>query len=169
MKIVDQSAPAKMAATSIDNTLSLPNGAVQVRVVGQYIKDVLFASPNIHKLLSGIQDNPNLKVEIDVNAAQLGRDVYETVIDFKANATAEIGIVYELEMMYGGVFKTEGVPEHQLDATLLVDCPMLLFPFMRRIVADLTREGGFPPLLLDPVDFGALYVRKRALAAQATQ
>jgi preprotein translocase subunit SecB len=72
-------------------------------------------------------------------------------------------------MVYAGLFKIENVPPPQLEPMLLVNCPMLLFPFMRRIVADLTREGGFPPLLLDPVDFMALYMRKRERAAEAVK
>jgi preprotein translocase subunit SecB len=139
--------------------------AVQVRVIGQYIKDLSFESPNIGKLLSGTPESPNLKLEINVNATQAGPDIYESAIDFKANATAKIGVIYEFEMIYAGMFKIENVPQPSLEPMLLVNCPMLLFPFMRRIVADLTREGGFPPLLLDPVDFGALYMRKRERAA----
>lgn len=138
---------------------------VQVRVIGQYIKDLSFESPNITKLLSGTPENPNLKLEINVNATQTGPDIYESAIDFKANATAKIGVIYEFEMIYAGMFKIENVPQPSIEPMLLVNCPMLLFPFMRRIVADLTREGGFPPLLLDPVDFGALYMRKKERAA----
>lgn len=142
---------------------------MQVRVVGQYIKDLSFESPNITKLLSGTPDNPNLKLEINVNANQVGPDLYESAIDFKADATAKVGVIYEFEMVYAGLFKIENVPPPQLEPMLLVNCPMLLFPFLRRIVADLTREGGFPPLLLDPVDFMALYMRKRERAAEATK
>ncbi len=142
---------------------------MQVRVVGQYIKDLSFESPNITKLLSGTPDNPNLKLEINVNANQVGPDLYESVIDFKADATAKVGVIYEFEMIYAGLFKIENVPQAQVEPMLLVNCPMLLFPFMRRIVADLTREGGFPPLLLDPVDFAQLYMRKRERAAEGTK
>ena len=143
--------------------------AMQVRVVGQYIKDLSFESPNITKLLSGTPDNPNLKLEINVNANQVGPDLYESAIDFKADATAKVGVIYEFEMIYAGLFKIENVPPPQLQPMLLVNCPMLLFPFLRRIVADLTREGGFPPLLLDPVDFAQLYMRKRERAPEGTK
>lgn len=142
--------------------------AMQVRVVGQYVKDLSFESPNITKLLSGTPENPNLKLEINVNANQVGPDLYESAIDFKADAIAKVGVIYEFEMIYAGLFKIENVPPPQLEPMLLVNCPMLLFPFMRRIVADLTREGGFPPLLLDPVDFAQLYMRKRERAAEGT-
>ena len=138
---------------------------VQVRVIGQYIKDLLFKSPNITELLSGTPGSPNLKLEINVNAIQTGPDIYESAIDFKANATADIGAIYKFEMIYAAMFKIENVPQPSMEPMLLVNCPMLLFPFMRRIVADMTREAGFPPLLLDPVDFGALYMRKRERAS----
>jgi preprotein translocase subunit SecB len=139
----------------------------QVRVIGQYVKDLSFESPNIAKLLAGTSETPNLQMEINVNAQKIGPDVYEAAIDFKANANAKIGVIYDFEMIYAGLFKLENIPEQALEPMLLVNCPMLLFPFMRRIVADLTREGGFPPLLLDPVDFGALYMRKREQAGSA--
>lgn len=135
--------------------------AVQVRVLGQYVKDLSFESPSVVKLLAGTPENPNLKLEINVNASQVGPSVYESAIDFKANATAKVGVIYDFEMIYAGLFRLENMPQQALEPMLLVNCPMLLFPFLRRIVADLTREGGFPPLLLDPVDFGALYMRKK--------
>lgn len=142
-----------------------PAQGVQVRVVGQYVKDLSFESPNVAKLLSAAPENPNLKLEINVNATRIGSDIYESAIDFKANATAGVGVIYDFEMVYAGLFKLENMPQQGLEPMLLVNCPMLLFPFMRRIVADLTREGGFPPLLLDPVDFGALYMRKKQQGA----
>lgn len=139
-------------------------GQVQVRVLGQYIKDLSFESPNIRKLLSGAPENPNLNLEINVHPERVGPDVYETALAFKARAEAKSGIIYELELDYAGLFRIENAPPDVLEAMLNVNCPALLFPFLRRIAADLTREGGFPPLLLDPVDFGALYMKK--LAAQ---
>lgn len=141
--------------------------AVQVRVLGQYVKDLSFENPNVTKLLTGAPDSPNLKLEINVNAEKVSADVYETAISFNAQATSKIGVIYEFEMIYAGLFKLENIPQQALEPMLLVNCPMLLFPFLRRIVADLTREAGFPPLLLDPVDFGALYVKKKEAAALA--
>lgn len=141
---------------------------VQVRVLGQYIKDLSFESPNIRKLLAGAPENPNLNLEINVQPEQVGPDMYETALVFKARAESKsAGIIYELELDYAGLFRIENAPPEALDAMLHVNCPALLFPFLRRIAADLTREGGFPPLLLDPVDFGLLYLKKRS-AAQGT-
>ncbi len=136
---------------------------VQVRIAGQYIKDLSFENPNIGKLITGAPENPNLDVEINVGIAELGANLYESAIQFKAQAKTKDLVIYEFEIVYGGAFHIENAPPGALEPMLFVNCPSLLFPFLRRIVADVTREGGFPPLLLDPVDFGALYMRKKQL------
>lgn len=140
--------------------------AFQARVVGQYIKDLSFENPNVGRLLQAPGDNPNLQVEVNVNAKSVGKDLYESAIEFKANATNKAGVIYDLEIIYAGLFKIENVPQQALEPFLLINCPLLLFPFLRRLAADLTREGGFPPLLLDPIDFGGLYVRRKQQAQQ---
>lgn len=134
---------------------------VQARVMGQYIKDLSFENPNVGKLLQGPGDNPNLQIEVNVNAQRVGPDLFESAIDFKANATNKLGVIYDLEMVYAGLFKIENMPQQQLEPFLLINCPALLFPFLRRLAADLTREGGFPPLLLDPIDFASLFMRRK--------
>jgi preprotein translocase subunit SecB len=145
--------PAEKAATAPP--------PVQVKVAGQYIKDLSFENPNIGKLLKEPGDSPNLQLAINVNAQGVGPDLYETSIDFNAQATNEHGTVYELELVYAGLFKIQNIPQQALEPFLLVNCPSILFPFLRRIVADISREGGFPPLLLDPFDFAALYMRRK--------
>jgi preprotein translocase subunit SecB len=139
----------------------------QVRVVGQYIKDLSFENPNVGKLLQSAGDNPNLKLEVNVNANRAGNDLYESAIEFKAHASNKLGVIYDLELVYAGLFKIENVPQQALEPFLLINCPSLLFPFLRRLAADLTREGGFPPLLLDPIDFAGLYVRRKQEAGGA--
>jgi preprotein translocase subunit SecB len=138
---------------------------IQVRILGQYVKDLSFENPNVHKLFQSQPENPNLQLEINVEPSQVGPDVYESAITFTAEATAKVGTIYELEMVYAGLFEIKGAPPQALEPMLHVNCPALLFPFLRRLAADLTREGGFPPLLLDPVDFAALYMKKREAAA----
>ncbi len=143
-----------------------PNGGgrapINVRVLGQYVKDLSFESPNVVKLLAGPPDNPQLNLEINVATAKTGPDTYEAAIDFKAVATGSIGTIYDFELVYAGLFKIENASPEVLEGMLNVNCPALLFPFLRRIVADLSREGGFQPLLLDPVDFAALYMRQKS-------
>jgi preprotein translocase subunit SecB len=156
-----------MADTSIPQNGAQAPGQpqVQVRVVSQYIKDLSFENPNIEKLIDGPGENPNLKLEVNVNAKQMGKDLYESAIEFKGNASSQTGVIYDIEVIYAGLFKVENLPPQALEPFLLINCPSLLFPFLRRVLADLTREGGFPPLFLDPIDFAGLYVQRRQQAA----
>jgi preprotein translocase subunit SecB len=134
---------------------------IQVRILNQYIKDLSFENPNVERFAAGAGKSPNLKLEVTVNAQKVGDNTYESAITMKASATNETGIIYDLECVYAGMFHVEGLPDDQLEPFLLIHCPTLTFPFQRRLVADITREGGFPPLLIDPIDFGALYAQRR--------
>ncbi len=134
---------------------------VQVKVVGQYVKDLSFENPNIGKLLKEPGDNPNLQLSINVAAQAVEPDLYESAIDFNAQATNKHGTLYELEVVYAGLFKVQNLPPQALEPFLLINCPTILFPFLRRLVSDISREGGFPPLLLDPFDFASLYMRRQ--------
>lgn len=138
---------------------------IQVRVAGQFVKDLSFESPNVVKFMQTPPENPALNIEMNVQPGQLGPNLYESAITFSAKAASGETAIYEIEMVYSGIFEIRGAPPDTLDIMLNVNCPALLFPFLRRIVADLTREGGFPPLMLDPVDFASLYFQKRQAAA----
>jgi len=138
----------------------------QVQVVGQYVKDLSFENPNIAKLLKEPGDNPNIKITVNVSSSKAGTDLFESSIDFNAQASNKHGVIYELELVYAGLFTLKNVPEKTLHPFLLINCPSILFPFLRRIVADITREGGFPPLLLDPIDFAALFMRRQKELAE---
>jgi len=130
----------------------------QPKIRNQYIKGLSFENPNIRKLITNPGDQPNLKVEVNVGAQRIENDLFETSIEFKASATNNLGTIYILETVYAGLLKIESIPEEALEPFLLISGPTMIFPFLRRLVADVTREGGFPPLLLDPIDFGGLYV-----------
>ena len=140
---------------------------IQAKVLNQYVKDMSFENPNIRKLMTGGGDAPSLKVEVNVNAERVENDIYESGIELKATATNNIGTVYVLETVYAGLFKIESIPEQALEPFLLISAPMPLFPFLRRLVADITREGGYPPLLLEPIDFAGLYFRRQQEIASA--
>lgn len=143
---------------------------IEAQVIGQYIKDLSFENPNVRNLLDGPGEDPNLKLEVNVNAQRVGPDAYESAIDFKAHASNKTGVIYDLEIVYAGLFKIKNIPEQSLEPFLLINCPALIFPFLRRLAADITREGGFPPLLLDPMDFGALFMRRQQdLASREAQ
>lgn len=138
---------------------------IEVRIAGQFVRDLSFESPNVIKLMQSPPQSPNLNLEMNVQPSQVGPNLYGSAITFAAKATSADTTIYDLELVYAGVFEIKGAPPELLDRMLNIDCPALLFPFLRRIVADLTREGGFPPLMLDPVDFAQLYFQKRQAVA----
>jgi preprotein translocase subunit SecB len=159
-----------MAGSTEGGSAITPDGGtpVQVRIRGQYIKDLSFENPNVHKLLDAAGEKPALRIEVNVNATKIADKAFESLIQFKAEATNNVvGVIYDLELTYGGLFQIENLPEQALEPFLLINCPSLLFPFVRRLVADLTREGGFPPLLLDPIDFAALFMQRKQAAPGA--
>ncbi|MGE3228400.1 MAG: protein-export chaperone SecB [Hyphomicrobium sp.] len=144
-----------------------PQKPIEAHVIGQFIKDLSFENPNIGRLLSNPGEAPAIKLEINVNAKRVQPELFESGIDFKAVASIADGTLYDLEITYAGLFQLKNIPEQALEPFLLINCPTLIFPFLRRLVADITREGGFPPLMLDPIDFAQLFMRRRQeLAAQ---
>ncbi len=163
------STPASAPATPAAAPGSAPQQQVQVQIVGQYIKDLSFENPNLKALLNGPGENPNMNLEINVTAKKVSDDAYESAIDFRAHATNKEGTIYILELLYAGLFRIRGIPEPSLEPFLLINCPTLLFPYLRRLAADISREGGFPPLLLDPIDFASLFMqRQQQLMAEAS-
>lgn len=135
--------------------------AIQAQVIGQYIKDLSFENPNVGKLLAEPGEAPGLTLEVNVQAQRMGPDVYESAIELTALAANPTSSIYVLEIVYAGLFKLQNIPPQALEPFLLINCPSLIFPFLRRLAADITREGGYPPLLLDPIDFSALYMRRQ--------
>jgi preprotein translocase subunit SecB len=131
----------------------------QLTVLAQYVKDLSFESPNAPKSLQGPGENPQLKVSVNVNAAARGDDTYEVALHLEVHARSDPGVIYNVEMIYGGLFRLRGIPQNLLQPVLFVDCPTILFPFLRRVLADVIRDGGFPPLMLDSIDFGRLYAQ----------
>jgi len=140
--------------------------APQLNVVAQYIKDFSFENPNAPKsLVTGQQ--PQIGIQINVNAAPLSDTDIEVVLQLSGKAETEGSLLFSFDLAFGGVFRIRNVPQESMNAVVLIECPRLLFPFAREIIATTVRNGGFPPLLLDPVDFVALYRQKMAqLGAQ---
>jgi preprotein translocase subunit SecB len=152
---------ANGAATPGDQKQKMP----QINVLGQYIKDLSFENPGAPGSLRSREKQPGLQLNFNVQAKAVGDNVYEVLLTLEANAKVEEESIYALELVYGGAFRLKDLPEQAIRPFLFIECPALLFPFARRLVADLTREGGFPPLLLDPIDFAALF-RQRAAEEQ---
>lgn len=167
--MADKSKTSARTDGPADNGEEPARPTIEVQIVGQYIKDLSFENPSVGKLLEGPGTAPNIQLEINVAAKRLqAPDLFESAIDFKALAASKDGTIYDLEVVYAGLFRIKSIPDQALEPFLLINCPTLIFPFLRRLVADITREGGFPPLLLDPVDFAQLYMRRKAeQAAQA--
>ena len=134
----------------------------QLNVVGQYIKDFSFENPNAPKSLAGSQEAPQISIQINVNAAPMSDTDIEVVLMVAGKAETGGSLMFNFELAFGGVFRIRNVPQESLNAVVLIECPRLLFPFAREIIATTVRNGGFPPLLLDPVDFVALYRQKMA-------
>jgi preprotein translocase subunit SecB len=132
----------------------------QLTMLALYVKDLSFESPSAPKSLQGPGQNPQLRVNVNVNGGPRGDDTYETALQLEAHASSDLGVIYNVELSYGGLFRLRGVPENLLQPVLFVDCATILFPFARRVLADAIRDGGFPPLLLDPIDFAKLYAHK---------
>jgi len=141
----------------------------QLAVVAQYVKDLSFESPGAPQTLQGPGENPELKVGVNVQAGPRGDDVYEVVLNFEAHARSDAGVIYNVELAYGGLFRMHNIPQDVLQPVLFVDCPTILFPFVRRVLADVVRDGGFPPLMLDPIDFGRLYAQNLSRGQQPEQ
>ncbi len=140
-----------------------------IHVLGQYIKDMSFENPGAPASLRPSSANPNLDVNVNVNAKPMSETDFEIELKLDATASREGETLFVAEVAYAGVFRVQNVPQEHMQPIILIECPRLLFPFARQILADATRQGGFPPLMIDPVDFAALY-RQRVgqTAAQAT-
>jgi preprotein translocase subunit SecB len=134
----------------------------QLNVVGQYIKDFSFENPNAPQSLNAGQEPPQIGIQINVNATPLSDTDIEVVLKLDGKAETVGKLLFRFELEFAGVFRIRNVPQESLNAVVLIECPRLLFPFAREIIATAVRNGGFPPLLLDPVDFVALYRNKLA-------
>lgn len=137
------------------------DGLPQVGVIAQYVKDFSFENPNAPAVYQW-QSQPQTDVQFNIGSASVGEDLYEVVLKIEISAKADQGTAFQLELLYAGLFALQGVPEEQLQPFLLAEAPRLLFPFARKLIADATVEGGFPPLRLDPIDFGGLYMQGAA-------
>jgi len=129
------------------------------RVLAQYVRDLSFENILAQKGVSG-DAQPEIKVQVNLDARKRGtEDQFEVITKLKIESnTKEKGDpLFVLELEYAGVFEVKGVPEDQMHPYLLIECPRITFPFLRRIVSDVTRDGGFPPLNLETIDFMALY------------
>lgn len=139
-------------------------GAPALNSLAQYLKDLSFENPNAPRSLGPQEKAPNISIQVNVNAKQLAETDFEVSLMVDATAGEGEGLLFKLDLEYGGVFRLLNIPQDQIHPIVMIECPRLLFPFVRQIVADATRDGGFPPLFIDPIDFVALYQQKAAEA-----
>lgn len=153
----EKNGSGKAAAAAADAADQAAPENAQFGVLIQFVKDISFESPNAPMSLQSPGENPQLEVNVHVQVAKLADEVYEVDLMFEAKAASDIGVIYNVEMVYATVFQVTNIPDEYLKPVLFVDAPTIMFPYLRRVVSDLTRDGGFQPLLLDPIDFGGLY------------
>jgi preprotein translocase subunit SecB len=144
-----------------------PQGQPQLAVLAQYIKDFSFENPNAPRSLQPSQTQPAINIQINVGVSQLAESDYEVTLKLEGKADLSGSVLFAFDLTFAGVFRIQNVPQETLQPLVMIECPRLLFPFAREIVATAVRNGGFPPLLLDPVDFVSLYQQRAAQAAQA--
>ncbi len=142
---------------------------VRMQVLAQFVRDMSFENMVARNGITSSDVQPDIQVGVSLDARKRAGDhQYDVISKFKVTSKNKANgeALFILEVEYGGIFHVEGVPEEQLHPFLLIECPRLLFPFVRRIISDVTRDGGFPPLNIDTVDFLALYRQEAARRAQ---
>ncbi|MDQ0318216.1 preprotein translocase subunit SecB [Pararhizobium capsulatum DSM 1112] len=148
------------------DTASNPNGGSQespsLNVLAQYIKDLSFENPAAPRSLQARDKAPSININVNVNANPLSEAEFDVVLTLNAEAKEGDKVLFNVELAYGGVFRVTGFPQEHMLPLLFIECPRLLFPFARQIVADATRNGGFPPLMIDPIDFAQMFTQRMA-------
>lgn len=140
-------------------------GGPGIRILAQFIRDLSFENPRApDSLRPGGQ--PQIDMQVEMNARGRPDGLFEVDLKLGASAAREDQVNFQVELLYGGLFELSGIPDDQLEPVLLIECPRFLFPFARRIIADLTSEGGFPPFLIEPIDFAGVYAAQRAQAEE---
>ena len=139
----------------------------QISVINQYTRDLSFENIAAQKSIGG-ELRPEVSVQVNLDARAIKEEQFELILKLKVDAKSGDVDVFLLELEYGGMFLIKNVPENQVHAVLMIECPRLIFPFARRIIRDVTADGGFPPLNIDNIDFVALYrgeIERRMAAA----
>ena len=141
------------------------DGAPSLNALAQYAKDFSFENPNAPRSLQAQEGSPQINLQVNVTAKQLAETDFEVDLTLEGDAKVKSDVLFAFELTYSGVFRVQNIPQEQLHPILMIECPRLLFPFARQIVAEAVRNGGFPPLYIDPIDFVALY-RQRVAEVQ---
>ena len=155
--------PAQTNGTPTDDAQAAAgDGQPSLNILGQYLKDLSFENPNAPQSLAIQDGQPEINISVNVNAKNLAPTDFEVELHIEAQAVHQGNAVFAAELLYAGIFRLENIPEEALHPIILVECPRMIFPFARQILADATQKGGFPPLMLDPIDFASMYEKRVA-------
>jgi preprotein translocase subunit SecB len=143
------------------------NAQPSMNMLGQYIRDLSFESPGAPGSIMLASGNPQFAINLDVDVRKQADEVFAVELKLGAKADRDNSVLFAVELVYGGVFRVRNVAEPQLSQLLMIECPRLIFPFARQVLASVTQQGGFPPVMMEPVDFAQFYMQKmRALSGQ---
>jgi preprotein translocase subunit SecB len=159
--MTDQGAagPVNLASEPVDG--SVPG----IRIMAQFIRDLSFENPRAPESLRTSAVQPQIDLGVEMAARARPDQLYEVDLKLTASAQANGDPIFTLELLYGGLFQITGIAEENMEQVLLIECPRFLFPFARRLVAEMTSEGGFPPFMIDPIDFAVVYASRQAAMA----
>jgi len=133
-----------------------------IRILAQYIRDLSFENPRAPESLRAGAVQPQIDLGVELGARGRDDGLFEIELKLTARALRDADTIFHLELVYAGLFQLAGVAPEDMEPVLMIECPRYLFPFARRIIADLSSEGGFPPFMLEPIDFATLYAQRRA-------
>ena len=135
------------------------NQQPQIKINRQYVKDISFENNAMQKDIK-LNKTPTFKIDVKINTKKKNESVYEVSLLFLIKASIEKKNIFLIELDYAGLFEINNMPKEQINPFLMIECPRILFPFARRIVSDISRDGGYPPINLDMIDFLKLYQSK---------
>lgn len=143
-----------------------PSTQPQMNVLAQYTKDFSFENPSAPRATATASPPPAISVQINVAPRQLSNTDFEVELKIDGKAELQGTVLFAFDLAYGGLFRLQNIPQEHLGPILMIECPRLLFPFAREIIANATTQGGFPPLLLEPIDFATMYAQRVAAQGQ---
>ncbi len=136
-----------------------------IRIMAQFIRDLSFENPRAPESLRTSAVQPQIDLGVEMAARARPDELYEVDLKLTASAQADGDPIFTLELLYGGLFQINGIAPENMEQVLLIECPRFLFPFARRLIAEMTSEGGFPPFMIDPIDFAVVYASRQAAMA----
>ncbi|MFN4273997.1 MAG: protein-export chaperone SecB [Aliihoeflea sp.] len=149
-------------AASNGNGAQAGQAQPMLNVLAQYVKDLSFENPGAPTSLRTREKQPQININVNVNANPIADKEFDCTLTLNAKADIDGAVLFNVELVYGGVFRIDGFPQEHMLPVLFIECPRLLFPFARQIVAEATRQGGFPPLMIDPIDFAHMFQQRMA-------